>query len=303
MFGSSKKWNPDGRHVYITGGSSGLGLSLALLLAQKGAHISVVARNLEKLNAARAAIDKVRVSPSQIIQAFSHALDSGSAASEALELVCKTHGGAAPDAIFCCAGSSKPMFFVEMEEKDLTDGMSNGYWIQAWTAWAAAKKMVRERKKGAKIVFVSSMLGYMTLLGYASYSPAKHALRGLADTLQSELMLYEIDVQVYFPPTMYTPEITKKIESADEGQTPEKAAQILYNGVVNGHAHITGDFITALFSASTRGAVRRRNWLLEGLYDFIAYIATPVWRADVDKQVVAHREKHQEYLASQQFFS
>ena len=43
-------------------------------------------------------------------------------------------------------------------------------------------------------------------------------------------------------------------------------------GVVNGHAHITGDLITDLFSASTRGAVKRRNWLLEGLYDFVAYV-------------------------------
>ena len=63
---------------------------------------------------------------------------------------------------------------------------------------------------------------------------------GLADTLQSEMMLYGIDVHIYFPATMYTPgydeeeknkpAITKKIESTDEGQTPEKAAQILYKG-------------------------------------------------------------------------
>jgi len=27
------------------------------------------------------------------------------------------------------------MFFVEMEEQDLVDGMANAYWLQAWTAW------------------------------------------------------------------------------------------------------------------------------------------------------------------------
>ncbi|PPQ97052.1 hypothetical protein CVT26_001275 [Gymnopilus dilepis] len=313
MFGFSKKWNPDGKHVYVTGGSSGLGLSLALLLAEKGAHISIVARNQEKLDAALGLIEQKRVSPSQIFKAYSHPLDSGSAATEALELVCAAHGGEAPDAVFSCAGSSRPLFFVEMEEKDLLDGMTNGYWVQAWTAWAAAKKMVRQQKKGAKIVLVSSTLGLMTFLGYASYSPPKHALRGLADTLQSEMMLYGIDVHIYFPATMYTPgydeeekskpAITKKIESTDEGQTPEKAAQVLYKGVVNGHAHITGDLITDLFSASTRGAVKRRNWLLEGLYDFVAYIAVPVWRSDVDKQVLAHREEHQQYLSNKGFFS
>ena len=105
---------------------------------------------------------------------------------------------------------------------------------------AAAKKMSKTRKAGAKIVLVSSTLGYMSFVGYASYSPGKHALRGLADTLHSELMLYGIDVHIYFPATMYTPgfeeesktkpQITRTIESTDEGVTPEQAAQALYKG-------------------------------------------------------------------------
>ncbi|KDR82721.1 hypothetical protein GALMADRAFT_238225 [Galerina marginata CBS 339.88] len=314
MFGLfSQKWNPDGKHVYITGGSSGLGLSLAQILAKKGAHVSIVARNQEKLENALASIEKLRVSPSQIFKTYALALYSAPAAVKALELVCEAHGGEAPDAVFACAGSSKPMFFVEMVDSDLVDGMTNGYWIQAWTAWAAAKKMVKERKKGPKIILVSSTLGYMSFLGWASYSPAKHALRGLADTLHSELMLYGIGVHIYFPGTMYTPgydkenktkpEIMKRIESTDEGVTADQAAQALYNGVVNGHFHITGDLITSFFSASTRGAVPRHNWLLEGLYDMVAFIAIPIWRSSVDKQVLAHVEEHQQYLTSKGFFS
>ena len=37
--------------------------------------------------------------------------------------------------------------------------------------------MVANRSKG-KVVFVSSILGYMSIVGYSSYSPAKWALRG-----------------------------------------------------------------------------------------------------------------------------
>jgi len=105
-------------------------------------------------------------------------MDTASASSEALEAACQPFAGQAPDVIVTCAGSAKPMFFVEMEERDLVKGMTNSYWVQAWTAWAAAKKMARQKKKGSKIVLVSSTLGYMTFLGYASYSPGKHALRG-----------------------------------------------------------------------------------------------------------------------------
>lgn len=42
---------------------------------------------------------------------------------------------------------------------------------------AVSKKMVRQGRKG-KITLVSSTLGFMSIIGYASYSPAKHALRG-----------------------------------------------------------------------------------------------------------------------------
>ncbi|KAH9476538.1 3-ketodihydrosphingosine reductase TSC10 [Psilocybe cubensis] len=313
MFGLfSKKWNPEGKHVYITGGSSGLGLGLAHILAQKGAHISIVARSQSKLDEAIESIEKLRVNPSQIFKAYSHALDSGDAAAKALQLVAEAHGGELPDAIFTCAGSSKPMFFIDTTEQDMVDGMTNAYWLQAWTAWAATKQMVKAGKKGAKIVFVSSLLGYMSFLGYTSYTPGKHALRGLADTLHSELKLYGIDVHIYFPGTMFTPgyeeenktkpAITQAIEGTD-GLTSDQAAQALYKGVVNGNYHISGDLITDLFHASTRGSAPRNNWLLEGLYDLVAYFAVPVWRSGVESQVLAHRDEHQTYLAKKGFFS
>jgi 3-dehydrosphinganine reductase len=42
--------------------------------------------------------------------------------------------------------------------------------------------MARENKKGGKIVLVSSTLGYMSFVGFASYAPAKHALLGMSIT-------------------------------------------------------------------------------------------------------------------------
>ena len=41
------------QHCYVTGGSQGLGLAVATLLAQRGAEsVTIVARNVEKLEAA-----------------------------------------------------------------------------------------------------------------------------------------------------------------------------------------------------------------------------------------------------------
>ena len=41
----------------------------------------------------------------------------------------------------------------------------------------ASKRMVKEGVKG-KIVFVASVLGYFSIVGYSTYSPGKFAVRG-----------------------------------------------------------------------------------------------------------------------------
>jgi 3-dehydrosphinganine reductase len=184
--------------------------------------------------------------------------------------------------------------------------MTMGYWVQAWSAWAVSKEMVKQRRRG-KVVFVSSTLGYMTLLGYASYSPAKHAVKALADSLRQELLLYDISVQVFMPCTMFTPgyeeenktkpQITLKIEETDGGLTGEQAAAAMLNGVKKNQTHITGDFITELFRASTRGSSPGHFFLWDWCLGIIASIGVPIWRMSVDRMVVNHKEEHRRYIA------
>ncbi|TFY82044.1 hypothetical protein EWM64_g1967 [Hericium alpestre] len=299
-------WSPKDKHCYVAGGSSGLGLAVAKELASQGAHVSIVARDKGRLTAALGEIESCRASEDQVFQSFSHSLFTADESRAALEDVVAKHDGLSPDAIFLCAGKSVPKFFLEYTDEELYEGMDYGYWCQAWTARAATRMMVQQGRKG-KIVFVSSLLGMMTIPGYASYAPAKHALRGLADMLRMELLLYNIDVHIFFPPTMYgsaldeekktRPWITTKLEESDDALTPEQATAALLKGIRRGQYHISGNFITDLFRASSREAAPRNNWLLDGVYDLIAYISIPFWLSGVDKQVRAHREQHLQYLA------
>ena len=121
---------------------------------------------------------------------------------------------------------------------------------------AATKEMVRQGIKG-KIVFVSSVLGLMSFVGYTTYSPGKFAIRGarptavsckapidgclgLAESLRSELKMYGIDVHVAFPATILSPgldeenevkpKITLKIEETDSGSPPEEVAAGILRG-------------------------------------------------------------------------
>ncbi|KAH9848453.1 oxidoreductase [Lenzites betulinus] len=309
MFG--KKWDPRGRQCLITGGSSGTGLALAVILVQRGAHVSIVARNQERLDRALETLEEARQNPDQILNAYSYAVDSEAESQAALKAASAPFGGRCPEALFLCAGAARPAYFVEQDEALLRHGMQISYWAQACTALAGAKEMVRQGVKG-KIVFVASVLAYFSIVGYATYSPGKFAIRGLAESLQSELKLYDIDVHLSCPPTIYTsgyeeenktkPAITLKIEETDSGLTPEQVAAGIFKGVQNGDFHITTGWIGDTFRASTAGSSPRNSYIADSIYAFFGYWFLPAWRTMVDVQVRKHRAEHYEYLTKRGFF-
>ena len=61
-----------------------------------------------------------------------------------------------------------------------------------------------ERRRG-HVIIVSSAVSAVSFLGYSSYAPTKHALRGLADALRNELLGLGIAVQIAYPPDTDTP--------------------------------------------------------------------------------------------------
>ncbi|KAG9037051.1 3-dehydrosphinganine reductase [Tulasnella sp. JGI-2019a] len=303
IFGT--KWNPNGKHCYVTGGSSGLGLEVAINLTKKGAHVSIVARNVEVLAAALKTLESHRVSPDQRLAMYSFPLNTGEGSAAALHAACEPFGGRVVDAAFLCAGSSQPDWFVNMDEAALLKGMEQGYWVQAFSALEIVKLTAQQEFKGGKIVFVGSTLSYMSFAGFASYAPAKHALRGLADTLRNELLLYSTSVHILGAPTMNSPgyvnemktkpRIVAEIEGED-GHPMDKVAETLVSDVARGRNHIAHDLITDLFRVSTRGSAPQHNFVMDAILGLIAWVGVPIWRWDTDRKLRGHREEHRQYL-------
>ena len=123
----------------------------------------------------------------------------------------------------------------------------------------------------------------MSFLGHASYAPGKHALKGLAETLRSEGLLYDIDVSIFFAPTMdspgYADEVRTKpalaaeFEDGDEILSCDMAAASLLKGVERGDHHIAATFLGRVFYNSARGAAPLTNLFLGPFYDCISWVS------------------------------
>ncbi|KAG9302232.1 hypothetical protein G9A89_008722 [Geosiphon pyriformis] len=288
------QFKPAGKHAYITGGSLGLGRAIGVLLAKKGASVTIVARDRTNLNEALEEIKAARVNEQQIFHAISADVTIQADSINALDEASSKHNGQVPDFIIACAGSSTPGIFIDQPVSDFENGMKLNYFGTLYTVHEGAKRMAYQGVKG-KIILISSVLGFVGFIGYSQYAPTKYAIRGLADCLRNELLLYDIGVHCYFPGTIMTPgfenenktkpKITRIIEGEDDGSTPEQCAKALYKGLEKDNYCITSDLIGDVLRASTRGIQPTNNFLLDSLLCSISWLISGPARMLGDKKV------------------
>ncbi|WVQ74144.1 hypothetical protein IAR50_003736 [Cryptococcus sp. DSM 104548] len=303
-------YKPEGKHCYVTGGSQGLGKSLAESLVKQGAHVTIVARDAKRGEQVVEGLKSLAKS-TQIIQFISADLSSPTDSDRALTSACIPHNGLAPDYVFLCAGFSQPKYFVENTKEDIKWGMDGVYLVSAYTAHSAISLMVSQSRPGS-LTFVSSFLGYTSFAGYSTYSPAKYALRGLADALRSEMLLHDIDVHIFHPcgilspgyekEQMTKPDITRKIEDGDKPISPEECAAALESGLRRGHYQITDNLVTDFVRLRANGGAPSNNFILDCFYLFISSFGVPIWRMFADSIVRGGRKTIQQDYARRGFF-
>ncbi len=102
-----------------------------------------------------------------------------------------------------------------------------------------APEMVKRRS--GHIVNVSSVAGFVGVVGYGAYGASKYAIAGFSDVLRIELKPYQVKVSVVYPPDTSTPgyeedqallpEITRQLSADNNKVMParEVAANIIKN--------------------------------------------------------------------------
>jgi len=188
------------RTAVVTGGSAGIGLATAERLAKAGWQIAIIARDQERLDAARAmlAAHGTAILAISADVADAEAVD---AAADRIERELGPIGAWVNNAMSTVVAPADRITPAEYQRVTGTTYLSQVY------GTLAALRHMKPRGHGA-IVQVSSGLGIRAVPLQAAYCAAKFAVSGFTDALRAELIGDKVPVtlSVVYLPAVNTPQ-------------------------------------------------------------------------------------------------
>ncbi|HUV11554.1 MAG TPA: SDR family oxidoreductase [Acidimicrobiia bacterium] len=240
-------------HVLVTGGSAGIGLATARLALERGARVSIVARDPDRLAAATAGLE-AEIGDATRVAAEPADVTDPIRLEQAVALLAAQFGPV--DVLVANAGAAVPGHFEELDASVFEGQMRLNYFGTVHAIRAVVPSMI-SRGRGHVLV-VSSDAGLVGVYGYSAYSPTKFAVRGLAETLRSELKPHGIVVACAFPPDTDTPGLaaedvtkplaTKRISEGIRVRSANEVARAIVRGIERNRFVVTADPSSAMLA-------------------------------------------------------
>ncbi|MFE3188582.1 SDR family NAD(P)-dependent oxidoreductase [Nocardia sp. NPDC059240] len=210
-----------GKHIVITGASSGIGRSAAFAVAEKGAVVILLARRADELSTV---VDEITAAGGR---AFGYPCDvtDQESVDTALATILETHGHV--DMLVNNAGRS-----IRRAVHRSTDRMHDFERTMAVNYFGAVRMtlgllpQMRERKDG-HIVNISSAGVQVATPRFAAYLASKAALDKFAEVTAAEMRSSNITFTTIHMPLVRTPMITPSGDQGAGTQSPEWAAALI----------------------------------------------------------------------------
>ncbi len=233
-----------GRHIVITGASTGIGLATATLLARRGAKVFLIARTESKLaeaaggilaDGATAAYGAADVSDREALR-------------ETIDRAERTFGPI--DGLFANAAFGGHFAPLGSYDDDTFDAVIRTNLSSAFWAIKRVLPGMIERRRGS-IVVTGSLASERGMPNNAAYVASKHGVLGLARAAASEAAPHQVRVNCVLPGLIETPMLLQ----LDPKAPPQVIRDMLGKGVPMGHIGTAEELAeTACFLLSDRAS-------------------------------------------------
>ncbi len=179
----------NGKVIWITGASSGIGEELAKQLAKEKAHLILSSRRMSELERVKkeclAYTEEVEILPIDL----SHPAELLSIAEAAILFYKRI------DILINCGGISQRSSVLETES-EVEERIMNINYFSAVNLSKYILPLMQKNNYG-KIVLISSITGKIGVPNRSTYSASKHALIGYFDSLRAELAIINSPVTIH----------------------------------------------------------------------------------------------------------
>ncbi len=176
----------------VTGGGRGIGKSVSLELAKRGAHVVV---NYSRSSDAAEAVKKEIESAGGSAETVAFDVSDSTAVDTALKAIIKEHGRL--DVLVNNAGIALDNLLVRTKDDEWDKTLAVNLSGTFYCCRAVAKTMMKARS--GRIINISSVIGESGNAGQAAYSASKAALIGLTKSLAKELASRGVTVNCVTP--------------------------------------------------------------------------------------------------------
>ncbi len=190
LLAQKRKTDFRGKTAIITGGSRGLGLELARLLAKEGANLGICARDQDELNRAQTELQQQGV----LVYAEACDITDKNQVERFVENVRQAIGPV--DVLINNAGVIIVTPFEHATEDDFRESMDTNFWAAFHMINAVLPQMMTRR---GRIVNIASFGGKVAVPHLLTYSTSKFALVGYSEGLRAELQHKGIHVTTICP--------------------------------------------------------------------------------------------------------
>lgn len=204
-----------GKIALITGASRGIGKSISMILAQNGAHVICISRNI---NDVQSVVDDI-INQKFNASAASCDISSTDNVTSLVKSIIDEHGKI--DILVNNAGITRDNLLMRMSEDDWDKVLNVNLKAVFTSIKVASRSMIKQRS--GRIINISSVVGLTGNSGQVNYAASKAGLIGMTKSIAKEFASRGITANCIAPgyiETEMTSNLTDDVKSSIKEQIP-----------------------------------------------------------------------------------